>query len=120
MNLSPELQTSPSLGAHVLRAMRVAHAWRPTSFYMLLATPLVLLLAVGLLNQRESPFRLWLGLSLLLLFFGAVCAVALMDFVEITRKRLRAERETFRETLGETDFIAALGQRVREKGPDGR
>lgn len=112
------IATSPTLGMHLRRALRVAHEWRPTSFYMLLATPPVLVLALALLRQRDAPFQLWLGLSLLFLFFGAVSAVALMDFFEIARKRMRAERDTFQETLGDAAFIATLGQRVRENAPD--
>jgi hypothetical protein len=99
---------------HVRRALREAHAWRPTSFYMLLATPLVLLLARGLVGQRDDIFQLWLGFSLLLFFFGVVAVVALVDVIEITRRNLREHRATFMETLGDADFTATLGQRVRK------
>lgn len=114
MDQRADIPTSPTLGEHVRRALRVAHAWRPTSFYMLLATPVVLTLGARLLSQRDDPFRLWLGLSLLLAYFGAVCAIALVDLVRITRKRLRAERANFQETFGDAGFVSALGRRVRE------
>lgn len=113
-----EMKSSPTLGMHIRRALREAHAWRPTSFYMLAATPIVLLLARGLVAQREDPFQLWLGLSLLLCFFGVVAFVALVDFVEITRRHLREDRATFMETLGDATFASDLGQRVRQNDAD--
>ncbi len=109
-----EPKSSPTLRMHVRRALREAHAWRPTSFYMLLATPLVLLLARGLVGQRDDIFQLWLGFSLLLFFFGVVAVVALVDVIEITRRNLREHRATFMETLGDEDFTTTLGQRVRK------
>ncbi|HNR29847.1 MAG TPA: hypothetical protein PKI11_03060, partial [Candidatus Hydrogenedentes bacterium] len=63
----------------------------------------------------DNPRRFALVLSLLFLFFGVLLVRAVMDLFEIARRRLRDERDSFRETLGEKSFTDALSRRIRER-----
>ncbi len=40
---------------------------------------------------------------------------ALLDLMSISRRRLREERDAFRDTLGERSFMRELGRRVNER-----
>ncbi len=90
-----------------------AHKRRPMSFYLLLAMPFALMFAVGLLDRTDIR-QFAIGLCLLFLFFGIVMIRAVSDIFDITRELLRARRASFRDTLGEPDFAAALGERVKQ------
>ncbi len=107
-----EDKTPKTLWAHLRRGLRDARSWRPSSFYFLLATPLVLLLAAHMLQYRDNPKRFALVLALLFVFFGVLLIRALMDLLDITRRRLREERKSFQETLGDREFLDQLGNRL--------
>ncbi|MBI2424681.1 MAG: hypothetical protein HYV27_17760 [Candidatus Hydrogenedentes bacterium] len=100
-----------TLAQHVARGLQELHQWRPTSFYLLLATPLVLLLGAQLGRLRDNPGQFAFVLSLLFVFFAIVVLRALMDLLEIMRKRLREERDSFQQTLGDQGFVNALRSR---------
>lgn len=83
---------------------------------MLLAIPLVMLLAVPIfLRWDDNPLRLAGVLTLLFVFLGVVLLRAVMDIFEIGRKNLTEKRDTFRTTLGEDAFLHRLGESVKEK-----
>lgn len=106
-----------SLGEHVRRGLREAHAWRPTSFYMLLATPVVLVLAAHMFEYRSDPLRFASVLSLLFVFFGLVAGRALLDVLQISRRRLSVQRQDWEETLGDARFLDTLREiRDLERG----
>ncbi len=103
---------------YLWRTVRDAQGRRPLSFYLLLAIPLVMLLGLHLLLDRSDPKRMALGLTLFVVFFGVLMLRAIMDIFDIGRRRLREQRTSFRETIGETAFTEELGRRVREeRGP---
>lgn len=104
-----------SLREHFREAFKRSRAWRPVSFYLLLAMPVVLLLGVQMLRHREDPRRFALILALLFIFFGILVYRALMDVLEIGRKNLAEQRRTYKETLGAEEFVSKLGNRVDEK-----
>ena len=92
---------------------------RPTSFYLLLAMPLVLLLGLHTLLNPGAPARVALGLCCLLVFFFVALCRALVDLLEILRSHLTESRLTYQETLGETSFVRALGARHQDAPPPG-
>ncbi len=106
-----------SLRRQFMEALKRAHRRRPASFYMLVVTPVVLFLAVDLLAHRDEPRRFAAGLILLVIFFGVVLVRAVMDIFEIGRKHLQEQRDSYRDTLGDHDFISTL---TRPKKPSDR
>jgi hypothetical protein len=90
-----------------------AHRRRPVSFYLLLVMPLALLFAIGLLDRGDVR-QFALGLCLLFVFFGLVMIRAVADVFDITRSHIRAQRASFRDTLGDADFAATLGEQVKK------
>jgi uncharacterized membrane protein len=114
MGEKKDVQRSLTLREHFSRGFRLAHRWRPSSFYLLLATPLVLLLGTQLAEYRDEPKRFVFVLGLMLLFFGVVFLRAVMDVFEILRRRHAEERKGFVETLGEAEFVEELGSRVEK------
>jgi hypothetical protein len=110
---TPEHTNPPkTVGAHLLRAFREAHARRPASFYLLLAIPLVMLLGFHMVLFTGNPKRFAFILSLLFIFFGVAVFRALLDAIEIARSHFSGQRQVFRETLGDDDFMRTLGERV--------
>lgn len=93
---------------HIWQGIRRWHANRPTSFYLLLAMPVVLLLGVQLARSHNDPKKFFLFLALLFTFFLVVLLRAIVDFIEITRKHLAEQKRVFRATLGEADFLETL------------
>lgn len=85
--------------------------WRPTSFYLLLAIPIVLLLGLQMITAWNSPKRVALVLSLMFAFFGIVMLRGVMDMFDIARRRFREDRDAFRDTLGDQAFAKKLGRR---------
>ncbi len=112
---APEMKSSPTLGEHIRTALRRSHAWRPTSFYLLLAVPVVLYLGADMFRHPDDPYRFALGLGMLFIFFGVLLLRAVLDIFEIVRKRMHAENDNWRKTLGEQDFINELGDRVKNQ-----
>ncbi len=112
------LKPAPTLREHFRRGFKAAHARRPSSFYLLLLIPLVLVLGAQMFNPNISPTRFAFVLTLLFIFFGVVIVRAVMDIFEITRDRLHEHRQSFQDTLGAQEFVSELGDRVRksEKG----
>jgi hypothetical protein len=111
----PEFKPVKTLGMHVRKALREAHVRRPTSFYLLLATPPVLLLGLHMVRLRETPVQMALVLSAIFLFFGFIILRAILDVLKISRKHLSERKSSFRETLGDPEFLDELGNRVKEK-----
>lgn len=114
MDDKDEIKKSLTLREHFARGLRKAHQWRPTSFYLLLATPVVMLLGVQMIEFRGEPKRFVLVLALLLLFFGIVFLRAIMDIFEILYRRHAEERKGYIETIGDTEFVEELGSRVEK------
>jgi uncharacterized membrane protein YjjB (DUF3815 family) len=104
-----------TLGWYIYRGLRKHYAHRPTSFYMLLATPVVLLLSVDMIRHQDDPKRFFLVLALLMVFFGIGLVRAVMDILEITRSHLTEHRETFQKTLGDEHFMARLKEGAEHK-----
>lgn len=98
---------------YLREGLAAAHRRKPVSFYLLLAMPLVLLMAAGLLD-RENIRQFTFSLGLLFAFFGVVMIRAVGDLFDITRSHLREQRSSFRDTLGEAEFTNSLGRRVKE------
>ncbi|MBP8128386.1 MAG: hypothetical protein KA184_02315 [Candidatus Hydrogenedentes bacterium] len=97
------------------RKTQSSRRWRPVSFYLLLIIPLVMLLGLQMVTSRDNPRRFALVLSLMFLFFGILLLRAVMDLFDIARRRLREERDSFRDTLGDKSFTNALRRRIRER-----
>ncbi len=111
----PDPEDQEETCAEEARETRQSRRWRPLSFYLLLAVPIVMLLGLQMAFSLDNPRRFALVLSLLFLFFGVLLVRAVMDLFEIARRRLRDERDSFRETLGEKSFTDALSRRIRER-----
>lgn len=107
--MEPEPRRSRTLREHLRDGIVAAHRRRPTSFYMLLITPVVLLLGVQMAQFRNQPWRFAAVLALLFVFCGVVLFLAVIDIFEISRRHLREHRDVFRETLGDEEFYRKLG-----------
>jgi hypothetical protein len=88
---------------------------RPTSYFLLLAAPVVLVLGLQLAVSLDTPHRFVLVLVCLFGFFGLALVHALLDLIAISQRRLREERDAFRDTLGDRSFSRELGRRVNER-----
>jgi hypothetical protein len=98
---------------YIREGLSRAQRRRPVSFYLLLAMPVALVAAAGLLDKSDA--RQFFGvLALLIVFFGIVMIRAVGDLFDIARALLREERQSFRDTLGEPAFAQALGARVKQ------
>lgn len=97
---------------HLREGLKRANARRPLSFYLLIAIPVALALGAPVLRASDTPKRFALYLGLLFLFLLAVLICAVADFFDIARKHLSESRGVFRSTLGETEFVNRLGERV--------
>lgn len=99
----------------VAESRKTAHRpWRPASFYLLLATPIVMLLGLQMITAWDNPKRVALVLSLMFAFFGIVMLRGVMDMFEIARRRFREDRDAFRDTLGNRAFTRELGRRNKQ------
>jgi len=99
-----KLRRPRTLGEHVRLGLSEAHAWRPASFYMLLAMPVVLALGAHMFRYQDDPLRFASILALQFVFFGIVAGRAIKDMFQISRKRLSVARRDWEETLGEARF----------------
>ena len=115
MNEELKPNASRSLREHFHEAFKRSRAWCPVSFYLLLATPVVLLFSVHMLRQWENPKRFALVLALLFIFLGILVYRALMDILYISCKNLAEQRQAYKETLGSEKFVSELGNRVDEE-----
>jgi len=97
-----------TLRQHFWSGLVTAQRRRPASFYMLLTIPIVLILAVGLLEASDNPKRFVFGLSVLFVFLGIVLIRACRDIVALTREHFTGQRRNFRETLGNEEFLDVL------------
>lgn len=115
---SPQHEPRPirTLQQHFWQGLKKAQQQRPLSFYLLLSIPVVLLLAVHLFRSLEDPHRLALGLSLLFVFLGVVLIGAFMDILAILRESLSTRLKSYKETLGDEEFLAKL--RASRLSPD--
>ncbi len=111
----PDSTPEKTIVGYMMEALREAHAWRPASFYLLFAIPLVMLLGLHMVFFVDNPRRFAFILSLMIVFFGVVVFLALLDVAEIARKNLAGKRDMFRETLGDASFIHELGRRVNDE-----
>lgn len=112
--LDGEFKPVKSLWTHVQNANRRISEFRPTSFYLLIAIIVVLLLGLQIAEYRENPARSTFVLGLLFLFFFAVMVFAVLEAGQIVRRSLREKRELWQSTLGEEAFLTELSKRVRE------
>ena len=103
-----------SLGMHVRNAWRNISEHRPTSFYLLLAIIVVLLLGLQIAEYRENPKQSVFVLCCLFVFFFAVMVFAVLEAGQIIRRNLKEKREIWQTTLGEEEFLTELGKRVRQ------
>ena len=107
-----------TLWMYFREGLQRANARRPVSFYLLLAIPVALVLGAQVLSASDTPRRFALYLGLLFLFLLAVLVCAVADFFDIARRHLSESHGVFRTTLGESEFVSRLGERVdaeREK-----
>jgi len=100
---------------HLREGLRRAHAQRPISFYLLLAIPIVLLLGSTVLSVHDTPGRFVFHVSVFFIFLFAVILGGIMDFISIAKRHFTEHEKVFRSTLGDTDFISQLGERVRQQ-----
>lgn len=104
-----------TLREHLRDGLKAAHKRRPTSFYLLLLTTVVLLLGLRMAQYRDEPLYFAGMLTLLFVFCGVVLFLAVLDIFEISRRSLREHHNAFRETLGQEDFYRDLSTRVVER-----
>jgi hypothetical protein len=116
-NLPPRERYPRTAWMYLREGLAAAHRRRPVSFYLLLSMPFALILAAGLLD-RSNVRQFTLGLGLLFAFFGVLMIRAIGDLFDITRSHLRAQRDSFRDTLGEPTFTHTLGQKVKQSQED--
>jgi len=104
-----------TLWTYFREGLRRAHARRPMSFYLLAAIPIALLLGTRLLDVNASPERFAFYLSLFFVFFFVVLWRAIVDLIDIARKHFAESERVFASTLGDSEFVNRLGERVGEK-----
>ncbi|MFA7693598.1 MAG: hypothetical protein GX117_05440 [Candidatus Hydrogenedentes bacterium] len=109
---------TPSPGGRFMMAMSAAQRRRPISFYLLVLIPVVLILGVYPLNSAASPRSFLFYCSLILFFLWLVSALAINDFIALFRKHRCEQRQAYRDTLGDPDFVDLLGNRVRSRLKD--
>ncbi len=73
------------------------------SFYLLLAVPIVLILAAPGLSVRDDPKRFAFHLALLFIFLLMIMVRAVVDGLEIVRRHRSEHGEAFRKVLGEDE-----------------
>jgi len=105
-----------TLREHLWQGIAAAHGRRPASFYLLLTIPIVLLLALHLFQTADDPRRLALGLSLLFLFLGVLLIRAILDILGLVRRLVAEHHRSYRETLGDEEFLEALRSSRGEGG----
>ena len=114
--MEPPKHTHPkNLWEHIRTGLYRAHKRRPTSFYLLLLVPLVLYLGAVMGQYLDRPLWFATILGLLFLFFGIIVLHAIRDVFHITRKNLREHRDSYTDTLGDTDFIHELAERIKKE-----
>lgn len=114
-NAPDEPKDVQTLSAHIGKGWRKLADHRPTSFYLLLAIIVVLLLGLQIAEYRDNPKQSVFVLICLFIFFFAVMAFAVLEAGQIIRRHLRDRRELWQTTLGEEDFLSELGRRVRQR-----
>lgn len=97
-----------TLRQHFWNGIVTAQRRRPSSFYLLLSIPVVLILALNLFQSLNDPRRLAFGLSILFIFLGVVLIRACRDIFMLTRELIAEHRQTYRETLGDEAFLEEL------------
>lgn len=114
----PEDREPPrTLGDHFRYAAQQRRAWRPVSFYVLLAIPLVLIFAVPAFYHPDDPTKFALHLILLFVFLFVMLLCAVVDVAEIAKRHLKERRATWQETLGEEEFVDKLAQHTTKDKP---
>lgn len=88
-----------SLGEVIRIVLERRRKWLPTSFYLLLATPIALVLGARMGQLQEDPRRFFIILSLLFLFFGVVFHRALMDVFDLIRRNVLGTRDLYKDTF---------------------
>lgn len=114
-NNTTETQRSPSFWERLRAGFIEAHRRRPRSFYLLLLLPLLLVLGAHIFHAPLSPKHFTLMFSLMLVFLWLVSAWAVSDFFALWRKHRADQRAAYLETIGDPDFAARLGCRVRSR-----
>ena len=114
-NNTTETQRSPSFWERLRAGFIEAHHRRPPSFYLLLLIPLMLVLGAHIFHAPLSPKHFTLMFSLMLVFLWLVSAWAVSDFFSLWRRHRADQRAAYLETIGDPDFAAQLGCRVRSR-----
>jgi len=114
-NDANRLPPRKTLWMYFRAGLRKANAQRPTSFYLLLAIPVVLVLGARLGALRDSPKQFAFYLGLFFIFLFAILLGAFVDLIEIVRRHFTEHEQIFRSTLGDEEFAAQLGERVSEE-----
>lgn len=109
------LPRQKTLWTYFREGLRRANARRPVSFYLLAAIPIALLLGTKLLDVNASPQRFAFYLSLFFVFLFVLLWRAIADFIDIGRKHFAEREKVFAATLGESEFVNRLGERVAKK-----
>ncbi len=107
-----------TLRAVFWRAFVEAHRRRPRSFYLLMATPPVLLLGAHMFDYQDNPLRFAMILGAIVLFLGVLLLQAALDTMQILRQEYQDRRSSYLETLGDNEFLEKLGARVQERNRD--
>ena len=80
----------------------------PVSFYLLLATIVMLLLGVKGFTDLEDPRKLAFTMVVFMIFFAAVVYRALVDAVDIARKHFREDGALMNDVFERDGFSTAL------------
>ncbi len=116
----PQEPRPRTLREYFWRSMRDTHRRRPVSFYLMFAILAVVCLGGQVVYVRDDPKRFATFLSLNFIVFGVIAARAIIDFFDIARAHFHEKEVLYRATLGEEEFVRALGGRVAEKRDAGR
>ncbi len=93
-------------------------AIRPTSYYLLFAILVVVLLGSQVVHIREDPWRFGLFLALNFVFFLIVISIAISDMIGIIRDGFRERERTFSATIGDKEFVDDLRDRIDSRRGD--
>lgn len=92
-------KSSRSLSEVFLTVLERRRKWIPTSFYLLFAIPVVLILGVRMGKLQDDPRQFFLILSLMFLFFGILFHRAIMDVFDLLRRNLLGTQDLYKDTF---------------------
>lgn len=100
MNHDDDKRKHPrSLGEIFLTVLNRRRKGLPTSFYLLIAIPVVLVLGARMGYLQDDPRKFFLILSLMFLFFGVIFFRAILDMFDLIRKNVLGTRDIYKDTF---------------------